>query len=331
MRKVLVDRVVIVIVTYRRQRLLTRLLDSLLRLSTPPWRVVIVDNENSPQVEALVEEHRLKVEREQTAQVWPGAARSFVYAPQQENTGGAGGFFEGMRIAFDMGADWFWLMDDDVTVLPGALDDLARWMPDHGVVQGSRLDYDGGPFYWQYRFSPRLGIYNPFATAHFDESGAKETNAACFEGGLFSRAVVEQIGLPDYRFFIYWDDCVYGYLASKVTRSVVVSDEILQRTRDVRNWEVSGTRQLNSASDVTRFYIMRNRGYMARYLQLHGDFNRFLFGVGTFLSFAKELIRLIAVDRKNFSSGTKRLFSGWRASRTLLHDPDWKPMPSLDD
>lgn len=96
------------------------------------------------------------------------------------------------------------------------------------------------PFYWQYHFIVPLGIPNPIAPAAFDESGFRAMNTMCFEGGLFARSVVDEIGFPDPRFFIYWDDTVYGYLASKVTESIVVSDIILQRSRDIPNWDIAG-------------------------------------------------------------------------------------------
>ncbi|WP_165246757.1 glycosyltransferase family 2 protein [Adlercreutzia sp. ZJ141] len=323
------EKVAIVVVTYKRQQLLERLLESFSQMTTAPWRIIVVDNENSPETAEVVKRYQKRLEQGETACRWADSADSVVYESQVENTGGSGGFYAGMKRAYELGADWFWLMDDDVVVLPDALEKLSKWMPNHGVVQGSRLDYDGGPFYWQYRFLSALGIYNPIASAKFDSAGCKPTNTACFEGGLFRRDVVEQVGLPDKRFFIYWDDCVYGYLASKVTDSVVVSDVILQRSREVKNWEVTGVRQLNSSSDMTRFYIMRNRGYMARYLMLYGDYNPVGFALGTILSFAKEFIRLLTVDRASFGSGAKRLVAGWKESRKLIHDPSWEPMPNL--
>ena len=321
------DKVAIVVVTFKRQQLLAQLLGSFLTLTAAPWRVIVVDNENSPVTGRLVEAARREVADGNTRVPWPEGADSFVYAPQRQNTGGSGGFSEGVRTAYELGADWFWLMDDDVEVIPDSLERLAKWMPGHGAVQGSRLDYDGGPFYWQYRFIAPLAIYNPIATAKFDASGCKETNTICFEGGLFSREVVDRIGFPDSRFFIYWDDCIYGYLASKVADSVTVSDVILKRTREVPNWEVTGVRQLNSSSDMVRYHIMRNRGYMARYLQLTGDYHPVLYGAGTVLSFAKEAIRLATVDRASFASGMGQLVAGWRASHGLIRDPRWQPMP----
>lgn len=324
------EKLAIAIVTYRRQQLLDKLLDSLLYLQNAPWRVIVVDNENSPETADVVEVHRRLVDEGLTAVPWPDGGSTFVYVPMAENTGGAGGFAEGVRQAYRLGAEWFWLMDDDVTVVPDAIVKLGKWAGAFDVVQGSRLDYDGGPFYWQYQFIEPLGMYNPLAPSGFDASGYKPTNTMCFEGGLFSRSIVEKLGPPDARFFIYWDDCVYGYLASKVGHSAVVKDVILQRTRDINHWEVSGVRQLNGSSNMTRRHVMRNRGHMAHYMQLQGDYNPLLFGIGTAACAAKEVIRLVAIDRGDLRDGAVALFKGWREARRIMADKSWKPVTPAD-
>ena len=320
------EKLAIIIVTYKRREHLEQLLDSGLALSTAPWRVFVVDNEASMETEALVRGYAEHAAMGETAVAWPEGADAFVYAPQEENTGGAGGFHAGMKLAYDAGADWFWLMDDDVELMPGSIDSLRKWMSDYEVIQGNKLDYDGGPFNWQYRFSEGLGIYNPIKQTVFASGPTLPTNAVCFEGGLIKRSVVDRIGFPDHRFFIYWDDCVYGYMASKVTDGVAVEDVVLRRTRNIENRELGGIRQLNSTSDITRFYIMRNRGHMGRYLKLNGDYRPALFALGTALSFAKEFIRLGLIDRSHFRSGTKQLIAGWKEARRILKDPNWEPV-----
>lgn len=49
-----------------------------------------------------------------------------------------------MAKAYELGAAWFWVMDDDVAVLPDAIAKLSKWTDKHEVIQGSRFDYDGG-------------------------------------------------------------------------------------------------------------------------------------------------------------------------------------------
>lgn len=154
-------------------------------------------------------------------------------------------------------------MDDDVLVIPEGIERLAKWTDRYDVIQGSRLDFDGGAFFWQYQLILSLGIPNPVAKWDLGPEGYRAMNQLCFEGGLFSRRVVNKIGLPDARFFIYGDDACYGYVASQHFPAAVVADVVLKRARAVSNWDIAGKRQLNSTSDTNRYYIMRNRGFLA--------------------------------------------------------------------
>ena len=297
-----IDKLALIVTTYKRQQLLETLFDSILALEQAPWRIVIVDNEQSDQTADMVAAFAGKVTGQwgTTVADQSGNEERVVYAPQTENLGGAGGFSAGVAKAYELGAAWFWV-----------------------------IDYDGGPFYWQYDFIVPLGIPNPIAPAAFGPAGYRVMDTLCFEGGLFNRRVVTEIGLPDPRFFIYWDDTMYGYRASKVTNPIVVPDVILRRTREIGNWDIAGVRQLNSTSDMNRYHIMRNRGYMARYFMTYGDFRPLVFGLGTVLTAAKEVIRLVMVDREHLKTGLVQIAKGWWDSRKLMHDPTWKPMPSL--
>lgn len=327
------NRPALVIVTYKRQELLSGLLKSIVELTRAPWRIIVVDNEHSRLTADLVERFSAEVEKKWGATKDDPDARGgtsrVLYVPMAQNTGGSGGFSEGVRQAYELGAEWFWVMDDDVAVVPEGLERLDAWCDKADVIQGQRYDVDGSPFFWQYRFSTSMGIYNPLAKAGFQGVAYRKCNVMCFEGGFFHRTIVEQIGLPDARFFIYWDDALYGYLASKVTQPILIPDFILRRCREVPGQGIGSVRQLNSTSDMTRYYITRNRGYMARYFQEKGDYNRWMFGLGTFLTFAKELIRIALVDRKHFRSGWAKLYQGWRDARVIYRDPTWKPMPPL--
>lgn len=329
------DRPAIVIVTYKRQELLAGLFDSIEKLTVAPWRVVVVDNENSPVTAQMVADFGACLDA-----AWgpaaddpdtEGGTARVVYDPMEENTGGAGGFSEGVRRAYELGAEWFWVMDDDVAVEPCAFELLDPWTREADAIMGQRHDFDDGHFFWQHRFWTALAIYNPFSRDSWREGERfKRANALCFEGSFFSRRLVQKIGLPDPRFFIYLDDACYGYVASKAGDVYYVPDYVLSRRREVANKGIGSVRQLNSTSDMTRYYITRNRGYFARYLQVYGDYNPVGYAVGTLANFAKELIRIAMVDREHLGSGWKRLWAGWQESRRILHDPTWEPMPPLE-
>jgi GT2 family glycosyltransferase len=311
----MLEKFAIVVVTYKRQKLLATLLESLLQLEIKPSDIVVVDNENSTDTSDIIKGFASKT------------SSKVHYVPMQENTGGSGGFSKGVEVAYDLGTEWFWLMDDDVAVLPDAINKLQKWMPKFKVIQGQRFDFDNTAFYWQYRFIPSLGIPNPIANSKWDSRRYKPMNTACFEGGLFHRDVVSRVGLPDNRFFIYWDDTIYGYLASRAEKCVIVEDFIMRRTREMKQMDM-GVRHLNGTSDMVRYYIMRNRAYMAKYFMLHGNYNPIAYSLGTLLTLAKELIRITTVD-KNFKTGVAALVSGLKAGRAIHKDKSWEPMPRL--
>lgn len=306
----------VVVVTFNRSGLLNKLLESVSRMDPRPGRVLVVDNASVDDTGDIV------------ATFVDRRAVEVTYHRMETNTGGAGGFSEGIRVAYELGATWLWLMDDDVEVLPDGLRRMGVWAERFHHVQGRRYDYDGSEFYWQYRLNIALGIPIPFAAAGFDERGYREMNSGCFEGMFIHRDVVRQIGLPDPRFFIYWDDSVYGWLASRVTPSVIVDEFVLKRTREIKQWDM-GMRHLNASSDRYRYYILRNRGIMQHYFEAHGAYRPLLFALGTALTFTKEIIRLVAVERT--ARGTSHLWRGLRDGRRIASDRNFAVMPALTD
>lgn len=307
-------KLAIVITTYKRNELLEKLLESI--KTEKPWKVVVVDNDPAGGAKQMALSFKGEMEKK---------GIGVKYVRQKENTGGAGGFYVGVKTAYELGAEWFWLMDDDVMILPGAIKKLSKWEEKSPMIQASRLNSDGTPFYWQYRFMIPMAIPNPLAAK--DCAPFRSANTCCFEGVLVKRSLVDKIGFPDPRFFIYWDDTTYGYLASKVSNPIVVPDLILQRTRFINNLKLRGNRRLNATSDLNRYYIMRNRGFLMRYLSLFGDFSPLFFGLGTFLTFLKEVVRIIVLDRR--PEAFLPLIKGWADSKRIMKDKMWKPVKDI--
>ena len=123
-----IDKLALIVTTYKRQQLLETLFDSILALEQAPWRIVIVDNEQSDQTADMVAAFAGKVTGQwgTTVADQSGNEERVVYAPQTENLGGAGGFSAGVAKAYELGAAWFWVMDDDVAVLPDAIAKLVQ-------------------------------------------------------------------------------------------------------------------------------------------------------------------------------------------------------------
>lgn len=306
--------VTVVVTTYNRADYLRRLLDSLAALDPAPAGVVVVDNASTDHTDAVLQE----------------AARTLplplVVHRLETNAGGSGGFSAGVERALGEGAQWLWLMDDDVEALQGALGAFAPWMDRYRCLHGRRLDHAGKPFFWQHRFNDFLGVHLPVRGNVFARSPVFRTNVGCFEGMLIHADLVRSVGLPDPRFFINGDDTTYGWLIAQREPVVYVNEFVLRKARPQKQIDL-GVRHLNDSSNLARYCGMRNRGHLARYQQACGRFNRVGFALGTALTAAKEMLRLIAVEHTLAGFGS--LWTGWRESRRVLRDPDWAPMPAL--
>ncbi|MEO6471835.1 MAG: glycosyltransferase [Aeromicrobium sp.] len=311
------ESVHIAIVTYNRSALLKGLLASAAAMHSQADKIVVIDNastDDTPDVVAAA-----------MADFAPG---QLVHHRMETNTGGAGGFSEGTKVSLENGADWVWLMDDDVEILPEALERFDPWMKRFHCIHGRRYDVDGTPFYWQAKFNNFLAVPLPYGRNAFTDEGFAITNSGTFEGMLIHADVVRKIGLPDPRFFISWDDAVYAWLASQFTEVVYVDAYVLQKKRDQKQISLAGIRHFNDSSPLARYHVMRNRAYVAKYFQAHGKLHRIGFAIGTLLTFAKEVFRLLAVDHT--LKGVNDLTRGMRDSRKLLKDKTWKPMDPKD-
>jgi len=306
----------IAIVTFNRSALLDELLTSAAAMSTQHDHIIVVDNASTDDTQDVVRAWESKFP--------PGV---LVNQRMETNTGGAGGFSEGTRVALELGAEWVWLMDDDVEILPDALERFAPWMRRFKVIHGRRYDVDGSPFYWQARFNQFLGVPLPYSVKTFNTDGYAVTNSGTFEGMLIHADVVRRIGLPDPRFFISWDDAIYAWLASLQTEVVYVDEFVLQKKREQKQVNL-GLRHLNDSSPLAKYHVMRNRAYVGRYFAEHGRLNRFGFALGTALTFAKEVFRLVVVEHS--LTGFTSLTRGWRDGRRIWSDASWRPMPALE-
>ncbi len=95
------ETIAAVVVTYNRKQLLTECLDALFAQTRPVDKVILIDNASLDGTPEWLEERGY-------------LANPLVdYVRLPENTGGAGGFYEGMKRGYEAKYDWLWLMDDD--------------------------------------------------------------------------------------------------------------------------------------------------------------------------------------------------------------------------
>jgi rhamnopyranosyl-N-acetylglucosaminyl-diphospho-decaprenol beta-1,3/1,4-galactofuranosyltransferase len=210
-------RIAAVVVTFNRLDLLQRLVASLAETDGLD-EILVVDNASTDGTGVWLRSAETETE-------------SLHARLLTDNTGGAGGFHEGLRWAVERGADLVWLMDDDGLPEPGCLSTL--------LAHEGALDF-WGPVVVDETDPERLvfPIRLPGGARTVHEM--RDVRAAAtdglirdivipFNGVLLTRALVERIGLPRAEFFIWGDDHEYRLRAERAgARIATVVDARVQ-------------------------------------------------------------------------------------------------------
>lgn len=195
------ESIAAVVVTYNRCRLLIECLEALLRQTRPVDGIVLIDNASSDDTaEVLATRGYL-------------AHPKIVYVRLGSNTGGAGGFHEGMKRGYSAGFDWLWIMDDDAEPHDDALERMepSLRIGNIGGVANLTLGLDGRPQIehrgWLELRSSNQRAHRPIDAAALSEN--MHISFASFVGLAVHRRAIEQVGLPKRELFIKGDDLEY--------------------------------------------------------------------------------------------------------------------------
>jgi hypothetical protein len=261
--------VVIVILNYNGEQMTLECVRSVLKIEYPNFRVVVVDNgstdDSVPQLRTGLGDPRVEL------------------LVNRKNEGYAGGNNRGIEVALERGAEYVYILNNDVIVEPGSLGPLVGAMerePKMGICGGPILpaDSDGDPVCGQY-FNLFTGV-----------SGGRTKNVAHAQADvdfihgaalLMRVELLRQIGGFDESFFLLFED-----------------GDICLRAREA-GWRVCyvpapSVRHLNHATlkRIPRpsfyFYAVRNWAWFVRRHGRKG--HRFVFGLMCFCYYYPRLL-----------------------------------------
>lgn len=256
------SKVAAVVVTYNRKDLVTTCIRGLVAQTQALDRIYLIDNASTDGTyDELLRQ---------------GLLDRIAYVRLDRNTGGAGGFHEGMRRAHADGFDWIWIMDDDGEPAVDALEHMAPWFTQPGVAAVLPMisDEQGAPNLSE----PHRGYLldrQHIAGEHLgrsitvDEIGAKDAvdiDYFSFVGPCFPRWVIDQCGLPIADFFIHYDDIEYSHRISKAGRVVMVTRaKIINHAAayaESGNASTKGRQSFPYKSLWLRYFGYRNRTWL---------------------------------------------------------------------
>lgn len=240
-------KITAVVVTYNRKDMLVECIDAILGQSYPVDEVVVLDNASTDGTRQLLEEKSLLQDRR------------VAYVRKEENTGGAGGFYYGSKRAYEDGADWIWMMDDDCIPTPTALEELmkAGEIVDCGFLSSVQFHEDGSP-----SGSPGVDIGKPWYD-HLSE-GIVQITYASFVSFFVKREAVEKCGLPYPNYFIYGDDAEYSLRLNRcykpgyyVGKSIVIHKTEIKASY----WDETNPNVIHRLHYLVRNSLLNSREY----------------------------------------------------------------------
>ncbi len=188
--------IVAVVVTYNRLALLKKCVQAVIEQTRKPDSIIVINNGSTDGTEE-----------------WLAGQPVITYT--QANNGGAGGFSEGIKRAYNHQADWIWVMDDDtipqhntLEKLLAPLEELKENQEDIGFLCSNILWTDGNAHAMNLTYQ----LHDKHKLAKLPLAGKKELpfiQFGTFVSMLISSKAVEKIGLPIKEYFIWNDDVEY--------------------------------------------------------------------------------------------------------------------------
>lgn len=241
------ESVGIVVVTYNRLALLKENIDSLRRQSYQNFRIIVVNNGSTDGTsEWLLLQHDLLV-------------------INQENMGGAGGFYTGLKCVAEHGYDYCWFMDDDVICNIDSLQELLNCVMllkcEWGFLCSSVFDKNGYPTNVPEVDSRNQEGYPDWTRFLCD--GIVKVRTATFVSVFISVQNIYRYGLPIKEFFIWGDDTEYTARLSNSLPCFVVGKSRVVHMREMVNG-LSFLDEPKSYRLGLYYYMFRNQFYIAR-------------------------------------------------------------------
>lgn len=188
-----------IVVTYNRKELLINCLNAINQQTFKPYTVLIVDNASMDGTKGLVEEKGYYdiVKNE----------INYKYLLLPNNQGGAGGFYNGMKMAYESNEnfDAVWVMDDDGVPAENCLYELQKYLTKCSFLSPLVCNIEN---HSEMAFAT-LGETNIDKVNTLYPTGVVQKHANPFNGILFKRDLMDKIGFPKKEMFIWGDENEY--------------------------------------------------------------------------------------------------------------------------
>ena len=239
------QRISAIIPAFNKPKLLLECIDALINQNRSLNAIFVMDNSSTDEnVEALYKYHyiselspRISDKPWETEHIIYSNTRknpiNIYYIRFYKNTGATGGFYEGLKRAYEKGYDWFWLMDDDSEPVRDTLEKLVKHIKLSEVIALSSLKMNKhkdilynhtGFLNFKGRF---FQFIKPINETDIRNREFLRIDLSSWTGLLINRKAIKKIGYPDKRFFIYYGDFEYCIRLNKVGKIYLIPNSVI--------------------------------------------------------------------------------------------------------
>ncbi|MEF3279922.1 MAG: glycosyltransferase [Elusimicrobiota bacterium] len=236
----------------------------------------------------------------------------------EKNTGSAGGFYVGIKTAYEKGkGDFIFLLDDDNVVEENCFENLISWYIKLGNNPKNCLKafkYNNKSDVLLMTNYPYLEAYNSFSNFHILNKikeiflkpkiqSCIKVRAVAYSGFMFHKSVVDEVGYPNKDMILYGDDTEYSLrFKSRGYDIFLILDA---RLKDLEiswcNKNMKGNSYFWGETNIVRmFYSLRNRVYVEKKYLVKNKLVYFLNFAIYFLWHATSTLIIYKFDKRVF-------------------------------
>lgn len=263
-----------VVVTFNRKMLLLETLNALLEQHVCPTAIFVIDNHSTDGTSELLLENHFISHTDDCSETLLAPDLYLYYTRLTTNSGGAGGFHEGIKQAFARGFAWIWLLDDDACPEPTALACLLRYINSEIMALASSVWGEDNALQLAHRGHFTGKTVYPYLHTPLSETAYQEETVliemASFVGLLLKREAIQRIGLPKREFFIHHDDVEYCLRLKTVGKMwLIPASRIIHKDRNMqreqwRNFLGRRSRRIPFNRLWLFYFSIRNAVYLGK-------------------------------------------------------------------
>lgn len=303
----------VVIVTYNRLEKLKIALQSYEKQTYRPQYILVVNNNSTDGTNEYLNNWRSinnNIEK--------------VVINLEKNTGGSGGFYEGLKNSLNKDADWVWVADDDAYPEENAFKIAKDYIESHNpneisAICGTVLKSDKKTIDCSHRRNIYAKPFNRIAQPYSKIKDYKKTefeiNGFSYVGTMINKEKLKKTSLTKKDYFIYYDDTEHSYRLSKLGKIIcipkikIVHDAPHSKMSEIVKWKL--------------YYLVRNTldfiytNFDKKYFQIACIEVPFKFKIAVLL-FGKnkregyKMIKEAVKDAKNRKTGLHEIYRpGW--------------------